>query len=86
VSVNIAGVVRLHASSLNLLETPLRKIDVAGTEITSKILVLQAESGCEGAEPCAIVGGGVTNNLYLPVILGVSNSGVSIARYLPVGL
>lgn len=40
VSVDIAGVVRLGAGRLNLLETPLWQVDVASTKIAAKILVL----------------------------------------------
>jgi hypothetical protein len=45
----ILGVVGLGASDLNLLETPLRKVDIAGTQITSKRSV--AKSECGGQSP-----------------------------------
>src|SRR4051812_700853 len=77
VSVDITGVVRLNTSSLNLLETPLRQVDIASTKITPEIRVLQSECGSKGPDLCAIVRGRVTDNLNLPVILGVSNSGVT---------
>ena len=43
VGVDIARPVLLDTSGLNLLETPLRQVDVASTEVAVKLGVLQAE-------------------------------------------
>lgn len=40
VGVYIAGVVGLDAGSFNLLKSPLRQVDIAGTKITAEISVL----------------------------------------------
>ena len=39
VGVYIAGVVLLDASGLDLLETPLRQVDVASSEVATQVLV-----------------------------------------------
>ena len=39
VGVDIAGVVLLDASGLDLLETPLRQVDVASSEVATQVLV-----------------------------------------------
>jgi hypothetical protein len=84
-SVHIARVVCLDTGSLNLLETPLRKVDVTGAKVTSKIYVLQSDGGGKSSKSRAIVRSSVTDNLDFPVILGVSNAGVAITRDLPIG-
>jgi hypothetical protein len=86
VSVYIARVVSLDASSLDLFETPLREVDVASTKVTIEILVLQAEGCSKGTELCTVVGSSITDNLYLPVVLGVSNGRVTVARNLVICL
>ena len=86
VGVDIARVVGLDAGSLNLLETPLRQIDVAGAKVAAKIHVLEPQSSSERSDLRAVVRGRVTDDLHLPVVLCVSNSGVAVAGNFPVGL
>lgn len=51
VSVDIARVVLLDARGLDLLETPLWQVDVTGTEVAPKILVLESQSSRECSDP-----------------------------------
>jgi hypothetical protein len=80
VGVSIAGVVVLGAGNLNLLETPLREVRVASSQVAAHDLVLETEGGCKSAELAVITGGSISHNLDLPVILVVTNSQVTIAR------
>jgi hypothetical protein len=50
VSVDITRLVVLDTSSLNLLETPLRQVDIASTKVTSKVDVPQPEGSCQGTQ------------------------------------
>jgi hypothetical protein len=50
VSVHITRVVCLDTGSLDLLETPLREVDVAGTKITSQVHVLQSNGSGESSK------------------------------------
>jgi hypothetical protein len=83
VRVHIAGVVLLYAGRLDLFEPPLRQVDVASTKIAAEILVLETEGSGERAEPRVIPRSSVADYFNLPVILGVSNSCVAVARNLP---
>ena len=47
VGVDVTRVVLLNASGLDLLKTPLRKVDIASSKVAAEILVLQSESSCE---------------------------------------
>jgi len=86
VGVGITGLILLSAGHLDLLETPLGKVDIAGTEVASEDLVLQAESRGKGPNLAAIPGGSVADNLNLPVVLGIANSEVSVGGDFLVGL
>ena len=86
VRVHVTGMVCLDASSFDLLETPLRQIDVAGAKVAAKIHVLEPQSSSERSDLRAVVRGRVTDDLHLPVVLCVSNSGVAVAGNFPVGL
>jgi hypothetical protein len=79
VGVGVARVVLLGASNLDLLETPLRQVHVAGSEITAKNLMLETESGGESSDLATVTRGRVANNLDLPVVLFVTNSQVTVA-------
>lgn len=85
-SIGITGVVGLGAGSLDLLETPLRKVNGSSAEIASQNLVLQAEGSGESADLGAIARVGVLDDLNLPVVLLITHSKVAIARNLLVGL
>jgi hypothetical protein len=87
VSVDITRLVLLDTGSLDLLETPLRQVDVASAKVAAKIDVPQAEGGGQSAELGVVPGRvGIVDYFDLPVILGVSNSKVAVARHFPVGL
>nr|POE53354.1 hypothetical protein CFP56_28576 [Quercus suber] len=83
---HITGVVRLDTGRLDLLETPLRQIHVAGTEIAVHGWRLQTERSGQGADFATIVGSDVTDNLDLPMVLVVANGCVAITRDLVVRL
>lgn len=51
VSVYIAGIVGFDTSRFDLLEPPLRQVDIASTEITAEILVSETEGRGERANP-----------------------------------
>lgn len=80
VSVDIAGVVLLDTGGLNLLETPLRQVHVTSTQVAVEINVSETEGGSEGAELGVIARRSVVNDLDDPVVLGVSDGGVAVAR------
>lgn len=86
VGIDIARLVLLHAGCLNLLETPLRQVDIASTEIASEILVFQSECSRERANFGVISRRRITHNFNHPVILGVADSGVTVARNFPICL
>ena len=79
VGVSVTGVVLLGASNLNLLETPLRKVDVASSEVAAKDLVLETESSGKSPDLATVARSRITNNLNLPVVLVVTNSQVTVA-------
>jgi hypothetical protein len=79
VGVGVTRVVLLGASNLNLLETPLRKVDVASPEVAAKDLVLETESSGESPDLAAVARSRITNNLNLPVVLVITNSQVTVA-------
>jgi hypothetical protein len=85
-SVHIARLVFLDASNLNLLETPLRQIDIAGAEVATEISMPQAEGGRKRSELRIIPRSGITDDLNHPMILGIADSRVTIAGYFPVRL
>lgn len=86
VGVDVTRVVLLDASSLDLLEAPLRKVDIASSEIAAEILVLQSECSCECSKFRVISRSGITDDFNNPVILGIAHSDVAVARNLPVRL
>jgi hypothetical protein len=77
--VGVARVVLLGAGNLDLLETPLRQVHVASSEIAAKNLMLETEGGGESADLAAVTGGRVADNLDLPVVLFVANGQVTVA-------
>ena len=86
VGVDVTRVVLLDASSLDLLKAPLRKVDIASSEVAAEILVLQSECSCERPKFRVISRSGITNDFNNPVILGVAHSDVAVARNLQVCL
>jgi hypothetical protein len=50
VSVDIAGIVLLDASHLNLLETPLGQVDIASAEIAAEVGMSESEGGRKGPD------------------------------------
>lgn len=79
VGVCVTGVVLLGASNLNLLETPLRKVDVTSSEVAAQDLMLETESSSKSPDLAAVTRSRITNNLNLPVVLVVTNSQVTVA-------
>jgi hypothetical protein len=86
VSVDIARVVFLDTCCFNLLETPLRKVDVTSAKIAVEIRVSEAESSSQGADLGEVARRSVIDDLNDPVILCVANSGVAVARNFVIGL
>mgnify|MGYP005989195533 CR=1 FL=1 len=86
VSIGIARVVILGAGNFDLLETPLRQVAVGSSEVAAEDRVLETESGGQSADSASVAGGGVTENLNLPVVLVVTNGQVTVARNFLVGL
>ena len=86
VSVDIARVVLLDTGGLNLLETPLRQVDVASAEVAIEVDVSETEGGSQSADLGVIARRSVVDNLDNPVVLGVADSGVAVARNFVVGL
>lgn len=80
VSIGVAGVVLLSAGDLNLLETPLRKIAIAGSQIATEAGVLQSECRCQSANLAAVTRSCIADNLNLPMVLIITNSQVAIGR------
>jgi hypothetical protein len=79
VSISVTRVVLLVASNLNLLETPLRKVDIASSKIAVQRGVPEAESSGQSANLAAITRCRIPDNFNLPVILFISNSEVTVA-------
>ena len=50
VGIGIAGLVVLGASNLNLLEAPLREVDIPGTKIATQNLMLQPDCRGKGTD------------------------------------
>lgn len=85
-SIGVTGVVGLGAGSLDLLKTPLRKVNGSSAEVASQNLVLQAEGSGKSADLGAIARIGVLDDLNLPVVLLITHGKVAIAGDLLVGL
>lgn len=82
--IGIPGVIVLGASDLNLLETPLGQVGVAGSQIATKRYVLETERRCESANSATVSRSSIANDFNLPVILVVTNSQVTVGRHLVV--
>lgn len=83
---SILRVVLLGASNLDLLETPLWQVDIAGAKVAAQFGVLQSESGGQSPDLGAVVRGNILDNLDSPVVLRITNSGVSVTRNLLIRL
>jgi hypothetical protein len=86
VGVDIARPVLLDASGFNLLETPLRQVDIASAKVTSKLSVFQAERSDQSPDLGIVPGRSIIDNLDLPVVLGVTDCEVAVAGHFPVSL
>jgi len=86
VGVGVTRVVLLGAGHLNLLEAPLRQVDIASAEVAAHGLVPETEGGGQGADLAPVPGRGVADNLNLPVVLVVANRRVTVAGNLPLRL
>lgn len=76
----IFGIVLLSASHFDLLETPLRQVDVTSTKIAAKRDMLKAESRGEGSDFGSVIGRDILHNLDLPVVLLITDRRVSVTR------
>ena len=72
--VGVPRLVLLGTRNFNLLEPPLRKIDVSGPKVASQNLVLQAEGGRQRTQLAIVARSGVVDDFDLPVVLFVTNS------------
>lgn len=79
VGVGITRIVVLGAGNLNLSETPLRQIDIAGAEVATHDWVFQAEGSGQRANFASITRGNISHDLNLPVIFVVAYSKVAVA-------
>lgn len=86
VGVSVAGLVILGAGDFNLLETPLRQVDIASAKVATQDLMLQAKCRSQSPDLAPIPRSSIADNLNLPVILFITNSGISVRRNLPIGL
>jgi hypothetical protein len=86
VGVDITRLVLFHTSGLDLLETPLRQVDITSAEVASKIDVSQAERSGQSPQMGIVPRGCIVYDLDLPVILGISDGKVAVARNFPVSL
>ena len=86
VSVNVLGIVGLVTCDFNLLETPLRQVDIASAKIAAKNCVLQSKSSGQSSDLGLVTGTNITDDLHSPVIFLVTNSGVAITRNFSIGL
>lgn len=68
----------LCTSSFDLLETPLRQIDVTRTQVAAEISVSQSKGGRECADLGVIAGSSVTDDFNDPMILGITDRCVAV--------
>lgn len=84
---SVLGVVGLGACDLNLLETPLRQVNIAGTEVTSKRSMPKSECGGQGPDLGLVtVGGDILDDLNGEVVLVITNGSVAVTRDLLINL
>lgn len=76
----ILWVVVLGAGDLNLLETPLRQVDISGTQITPKRSMPESECGGQGSDLRPIVGGDILDNFNGEMVLIIADGGVAVTR------
>lgn len=82
----IPRVVTLVASHLDLLETPLWQVDIAGAEVTAKNLMFQPEGSSQGADLAPVARCNILDHFDLPMILIVPNSEVAVRGHFLVAL
>src|SRR5271155_1497316 len=78
--VGILGIVILTAGHFDLFESPLRQIDVRGSQITSKHLMFKSERSHQRPNLRSIARIQVLDNINNPMILIISNSQIAITR------
>lgn len=79
VSEGITGVVALVTSYFDLLETPLRKIDIGSPQIASHSRVLQSESSGQSSNLALVTGGDIFDDLDLPMVLVITDGKITVA-------
>ena len=85
-SVRITRFVFLNTSGLDLLETPLWQIDGSGAKIAAQVSVLQPEGCGQRPDLGVVAGGSVVDDFYGPVVFGITDSRVAVARDFVVSL
>ena len=78
-SKDISWFVLLDAGGFDLLESPLREIHIACSEIAVHVDMFQAESGRQSAYFGVVARSSIIDNLYFPVIFCVPDCRVAIA-------
>ena len=85
-SVWVSGFVLLDTRHFDLLETPLRQVDVPGSKVATHIIVPQSEGRSQSSELRVVVRSRIPDDFNSPVVLGVANSCIAVARNLPISL
>ena len=78
VGVNILGVIVFVTSDFDLLETPLRQVDVASSEVAAQDRVPKSESSCQSPDLRSVIGCNILDNFNGPVILLITDSSISV--------
>ncbi len=79
VCVHVPRIVGLGTGNLDLLETPLREVDIAGSEVAPQGGVLQSEGRGQGPDLRSVVRCSVTDDLDNEVILFIPDRRVAVA-------
>jgi hypothetical protein len=85
-SVDVARIVLLDAGDFNLLETPLRQVDVSGSEVAPQDSMPETECRRQRSDLGSVRRRHVAHDLDLPMVLVVADRGIAITRYFVVGL
>jgi len=78
VCVYVSRLVLLDAGNFDLLEAPLRQVDVSSTQIAAESGMLKPERGGQSPDLGSVSRSSVVHNFDGPVIFLVANCGVPI--------
>ncbi len=76
--VDILRLILFNAGDFDLLETPLREIDVAGAEVAAQRGVFEAEGGGQGADFGVVPRCSVVDDFDRPVVFLVAHCCVAV--------